>query len=347
MPESRTDAVSPGSADRVSGSGSGRRVSVRSLLGRFSILVPFVLVAVTAAIVVPKFLTVPNISNILTNASLLAIVGVGMTLVIAVRGIDLSVGSALALIASVTGIVVNAAGPFVGTLAGLATGAAVGAVNGVVITRFKVPAFVATLASMTAFRGLALLITGGISVYVRDPGFGSLATMPVLGMQFQTLVALLLVAAATFAFSRTAFGKHVVAVGGKPEAAADSGIRINNLLLMVYLLSGLSVGVAAVLQASRLGVVNGTLGTGMELQVIAVVVLGGTSMAGGRGNVIGTAIASVLLAIINSSLNLLNVPSYWQYIATGLLLVIALGLDGLKRIQLRRVQPLSAAELAS
>lgn len=332
---------------RVATSTTRRAARFQSLFETFAVGVPFVLVVAVSIAIVPNFLTSANITNVLSNASFLAIVGYGMTFAIAVRGIDLSVGSAQAIVASITGIAVNGLGLVPGILVGLAAGLAVGLLNGVVVARFGVPAFVATLAAMTALRGVALLITNGTSIYVHDPVFTALAAKSFHGLQLQMVVAVLVGAVAWVVLARTPFGKHVIAVGGRPEAAAEAGIKVNRLLLVVYVISGLTVAIASVLLASQLAVVNGTLGAGLELEVIAVVVLGGTSMAGGKANIVGTAIASILLAMINSSLNLLNVPSYWQYIAIGSLLLLALGLDGVRRIGARRARPVAVEELAA
>ena len=151
------------------------------------------------------------------------------------------------------------------------------------------------------------------------------------------LVAVVLGLFAWFVLDRTRFGKHVVAVGGSPEAAIETGIGVNRVLLTAYLMAGVSAGVAGVLLASQLGVVNGSISAGLELQAIAIVVLGGTSMAGGRPRIVGTFIAALLLAMINSGLNLLNVPSFYQYVALGTLLVFALSIDGAQRSAVRRM----------
>jgi ribose transport system permease protein len=313
----------------------------------FAVGVPFVVVLILSIVFVPNFLSPADISNILGNASFVAIIGYGMTFVIATRGIDLSVGSGQAIVASITAISVNMFGVLPGILVGIVTGLVLGLVNGVVITQFRVPAFVATLAAMSAFRGLALLVTNGQSIDIQDKTFDALVGTSVHGVELQMVVAVVLGVIAWFVLTGTPFGKHVIAVGGRPEAAAEVGIRINRVLILVYLISGLTVAIASVLQASQLAVVNPSMAAGLELEVIAVVVLGGTSLAGGRGNILGTAIASVLLAMINSSLNLLNVPAYWQYVAIGVLLLLALSVDGLQRIRVRRLRILIGQEIAA
>lgn len=309
----------------------------RRLLQNAGVAVPFLVVLVLGLTVVPNFASGSNVTNVLVNAAILAIVGYGMTLVIAVRGIDLSVGSAQALAACVAASAVNAAGPLVGAVVGIAVGAGLGLANGLIVTRLRVPGFIATLSTMSVFRGLVLLFTGGAPIMIASSGFKSVATSSVLGIPVPFLVAVLLGAGAWFAFDRMRFGKHVVAVGGSPEAAVDTGISVNRVVLAAYLVAGAAAGVGGVLLASQLGVVNGSVSAGLELQAIAIVVLGGTSMAGGRPRVVGTFVAALLLSMINSGLNLLNVPSFYQYVALGALLVFALSIDGAQRAAVRRM----------
>lgn len=309
----------------------------RSLLQNAGVLIPFALVLVAGVAVVPNFVSGSNVTNVLVNAAILAIVGYGMTLVIAVRGIDLSVGSAQALAACVAAWAVNGAGPLAGTVVGVAVGAALGLVNGLLVTQLRVPGFIATLSTMSVFRGLVLLFTGGAPIMIASGGFKSVATASVLGVPVPFLIALLLGAGAWFVLDRMRFGKHVVAVGGSPEAAIDSGIGVSRVLLLAYVAAGAAAGIGGVLLASQLGVVNGSVSSGLELQAIAIVVLGGTSMAGGRPRIVGTFVAALLLSMINSGLNLLNVPSFYQYVALGALLVFALSIDGAQRAAVRRM----------
>lgn len=168
-------------------------------------------------------------------------------------------------------------------------------------------------------------------------GFKKVATASLFGLPVPFLIAVALGLGTAFMLERMRFGKHVVAVGGNPEAAVDTGISVNRVLLLCYLFAGASAGVAGVLLASQLGAVNGSVAMGLELQAIAIVVLGGTSMAGGRANIVGTFVAALLLAMINSGLNLLNVPSFYQYVALGALLIFALSVDGAQRAAVRRI----------
>ena len=323
--------------ERARSAARARRAADRErLLQSADIVVPFLLVLIVGLVLVPNFASGSNVTNVLVNAAILAITGYGMTLVIALRGIDLSVGSTQALACCVAATCVNAWGGLAGVAVGILVACVLGLVNGVLVTSLRVPAFIATLSTMSVFRGLALLFTGGAPILIADAGYKSFATGSVLGIPVPFLCAVLLGAGLWFLLERMRFGKHVVAVGGSPEAAVDSGIRVQRVLLVSYVIAAAAAGVAGILLASQLGVVNGSLSAGLELQAIAIVVLGGTSMAGGRANIPGTFIAALLLAMINSGLNLLNVPSFYQYVALAGLLVCALTLGGVYRRAMRR-----------
>lgn len=314
-----------------------RADSRRRLLQNAGVLVPFLIVLVVGLVAVPNFASPSNVTNMLVNVGILAIVGFGMTVVIAIRGIDLSVGSAQALTACITAATVNAVGPLAGSVLGVVVGAALGLLNGILVSYLRVPGFIATLSTLSVYRGLVLLFTGGAPIMIVSGAFKSVATSTVLGIPVPFIVAVVLGAGALFALERMRFGKHVVAVGGSPESAVDSGISVRRIQMLAYVISGASAGIAGVLLASQLGAVNGSISRGLELQVIAIVVLGGTSLAGGRPRVVGTFVAALLLSMINSSLNLLNVPSFYQFVALGALLVFALSIDGAQRAAVRRM----------
>jgi ribose transport system permease protein len=332
------DAVTMAEQKREESARRGARAAHRqSILQKLGIIIPFVLVLLAGIVLVPSFLSASNITNMLVNGAILAITAYGMTMVIALRGIDLSVGSTQAVVACVAAVSVNAWGLLPGILAGTAAAIILGLVNGLIVTTFRVPAFIATLATLGIFRGIALLFTGGAPIMITDAAFRSMATSSIFGIPVPFIVAVLVGAGFWFVLDRMRFGKHVVAVGGSPESAIDSGIKVKRIELIAYVVTAAAAGVAGLLLASQLGSVNGSLSAGLELQAIAVVVLGGTSMAGGRGNIIGTFLASLLLAMINAGLNLLNVPSFYQYIALGVLLIFALSLDSAQRAAVRRV----------
>lgn len=308
-----------------------------------AILVPFVIVLALLIALVPNFLSESNVRNILINAAVLAITGFGMTYVIALRGIDLSVGSTQALIACVTAMAVNAYGGPVGVVIALLVAAVLGLFNGFIVTTLRVPAFVATLGTLSIFRGAVLILTAGAPILINRAGFKSVGIGQIGPLPIPFLIALAIGILAWFILERTKFGKHLVAVGGRPEAASESGINVQRITVLTFTFAALCAGMAGIVLASQLGVANGSLSAGLELQAIAIVVLGGTSMAGGRGNIVGTFLAAILLAMINSGLNLLNVQSFYQYVALGGLLIFALSLDGIRTILVRRAEERSLA----
>jgi len=310
---------------------SDRAAQTGALFERFGVFVPFVIVAALGVAFAPNFLGAANIGNVLVNAAILAIVAYGMTLVIALRGLDLSVGSVQALSAVTTAAAVNSMGILPGIAVGLIVGGLIGLINGVIVAYLKVPAFVATLGTMGIARGAALVFTDGGSIAVQDPSFGAFAVGRFLGVPLPFILALVLLVVMYVLLERTPLGRHICAVGGRPDAAAESGINITRVTVISFVIVGLCAGLAGVLLTSQLGFVDGTLGVGLELQIIAIAVLGGTSMLGGSGNMPGSLIAAVLLAMIASTLNLLNIPSFYQYLAVGVLLLFALSLDTLRR----------------
>jgi ribose transport system permease protein len=326
--------------ERRAGAARSKRLSrLSARIERFGVLLPFVLVLALGIALVPNFLSPSAISNIAVQASLTALVGFGMTLVIALRQLDLSVGAGVGLAACVTALTAASLGPALGIAAGLSVGAVVGLVNGFLVAVLKVPSFVATLGTMGIVRGVALLLTGGGSLRIESPVIEGLATGRVLGIPLPVIIAVAALGVAYLLLDRSVYGRHLLAVGGRPEAATETGIGVRRIRLLTFVVAGVFVGTAGVLYAGQLGQVSGTLGTGLELQIIAITVLGGTSLAGGSGNLPGTLIAAVLLAMINAGLNLLNVPSFYQYAAVGILLLFALSLDSLRRtIQRRALQ---------
>jgi ribose transport system permease protein len=219
---------------------------------------------------------------------------------------------------------------FLAVVAGLVVGLAVGALNGLIISKLHVPSFVATLGMLSVARGAALLFTGGESILVGDPGFSSIAREHVLGVPMPFVIALAALGVLWVVFNHTRFGRHVAAAGGNQGAAVASGIRIDRVTVAVFAIVGLTAGLSAVLLTAQLGNVDGSLGAGFELSAIAVAVLGGTSLAGGTGNLPGTLLAALLIASINSALNILGVQAFYQYLAVGLLLIAALSLEGLR-----------------
>lgn len=298
-----------------------------TIIDRSGVVVPFVVIGVLAVILVPGFLSGANVRSILVNASIVAIVGFGMTLAIVIRGLDLSVGAVAALTSVVSASAINTVGAPVGTVLTLLLGLAVGLVNGTLITILRVPAFVATLATMGIARGAGLLASGGGRIRVDDEGFRQLAIFRVVGVPLPFIISVALCVVFYLLLDRTPFGRHASAVGGNPGAAREAGLSATRVGLVVYAISGVAAASAGLLITAQLGAVDATPIEGLELQAIAIAILGGTSILGGVGNLPGTFVAAVLLAMISSALNLRNIPGYFQYLALGALLLLALGID--------------------
>ena len=289
-----------------------------------------------------------NLVNVVRQVSAIGIIGVGMTFVIITLGIDLSVGSILGLAAVVaaslaqvpTGSLVKFQGIdlpiIVGVLAGLAVGALAGFINGVLIARFRLAPFIATLGMMSIARGLAYIYTGdgrpfsdlkpdynfiGQGYVFNDPN------VPLSGIPVPVLLFIAVAAIATFILNFTKFGRHTYAIGGNETAARVSGIRIPRVTILIYTMSGLLAGLAGVLLSARIGSGNSTLGQGIELDAITAVIIGGTSFKGGIGTIWGTIVGAILIGVINNGLDLLNVSPFWQIVVKGCIIIVAIIID--------------------
>jgi len=277
------------------------------------------------------FLTLPNILNVIRQVSIMGIMAVGMTFVILSQGIDLSVGSLLAFTGAVAaGLLSGGQSIFLAVLVGLAAGAALGFFNGFMIAKANLPDFIVTLAMMSIARGLALVYTGGRPISGFDPGFrfiggGRLGLIPI-----PVIIFLVIIVLGYIVLTRTTFGRYVYAVGGNREAARLAGINTDRIKMAVYTLSGLLAGVSGVILTARLNSAQPTAGRAYELDVIAMVVLGGTSLMGGKGTVQGTLIGALIIGVLNNSLNLLGVASFYQEVAKGIVILLAVLLDRLQ-----------------
>ncbi|KTR27411.1 ribose ABC transporter permease [Exiguobacterium indicum] len=304
-----------------------RRLGIGQKLGPLAGLFAIVLVV---SIMEPDFLTLNNLFNILRQVSINALIAFGMTFVILTGGIDLSVGSILALSSAfVAGLMTDGTSALIAVLAGLIVGAVMGALNGMVISLGKVAPFIATLATMTIFRGLTLVYTDGKPITGLSQGswfelFGRgyfwIFPVPVLTM-------LIAFAVLYFMLKKTTFGRYTYAIGGNEEAAKLMGIQVNKVKIMIYSLSGLMAALAGIILTSRLNSAQPTAGTSYELDAIAAVVLGGTSLSGGRGWIVGTLIGALIIGTLNNGLNLLGVSSFFQLVVKGLVILFAVLAD--------------------
>ncbi|MDX0436354.1 ABC transporter permease [Sinorhizobium medicae] len=296
-----------------------------------SVLAMLAAVAIYLSFASDYFLEPRNLLNVGRQASVVAIVALGQALVIIARGIDLSVGSVIGLSAVVGAVLMRDTGSeTIGLVGGLATGLACGVVNGLLYTRFRINPFIATLGTLSIARGIALLMTGGIPVpfggFAEFVGAGRIHNIPVSFL----LMIVLAIIVHIFAV-RTVTGREIYAIGDNPKASRLAGVNIHYIRLFVFALCGLLAGLGGLILAGNLASADPNLGMGYELDVIAAVILGGTALSGGRGSIIGVIIGALLMALLNNAFVLLGISAYWQVVTKGLVIIFAVGLDGLQR----------------
>ncbi len=300
--------------------------------------IALVAVLVTFSLLNTRFLTLLNIDAIIVNASISAVTGLGMTLIIAMRSLDLSVGSIMGFASIIAAQLLAQNVPLgVVLVVGLASGCGLGLVNGLLITLLGLPSFIATLATFSMILGTELLITGGQTVIIYNSFLNELVVGNIGGfLPGAAVIAAVVFALVWMIFHRTPFGRHVAAIGGDMRAAVGAGINVRAVTLGAFVLVGLCAGLSGLMAGAQLQNVDSTIGMGAELTAIAVVVVGGTSLTGGRGNLLGTVCAALLLASIKAGLNIVNVSSLYEDLAFGGILIVALVVDGLRRGTHRR-----------
>jgi ribose transport system permease protein len=318
------DASAEAGARRAPGSHSGRQLG--TLAGLLTLCV--ILWAAT-----PHFLTVSNLLNVLEQTALNAVVAVGMTFVIISGGIDLSVGSVLALAGICLALALEAGVPAPAAIGlALVVGTGCGLINGVLITRGRLPPFIATLGMMSVARGVALMLAEGRPISGFSEGFRAIATERLLAIPGPVLITIVIYAVAHFVLTRTVFGRTTYAIGGNEEAARLSGVQVLFHKTAVYGVAGLTSAAAAVVLTARLNSAQPTAGTMYELDAIAATVIGGSSLLGGEGTVTGTLIGALIMGVLRNGLNLLNVSSFLQQVVIGVVIIGAVLVDmSLKR----------------
>jgi ribose transport system permease protein len=300
---------------------------------RVGILLILVLLMALMTVTAPNFASFDNAMNVLRSISINAILASGMTLVILTAGIDLSVGSTLA-VAGCVGVLLHVAGApmIVAVGGGVLAGALAGAVNGGLSAWLLMPPFIVTLGAMTYLRGIAYTSTGGLPVIADDLSFAALGNSYVWVVPTPVIVMLIVYALIWFLLERTRFGRHVYAVGGNPEAARLAGINVKRVLVLVYTICGATAGLGGIIFAARVMSAQPNGGQSYELDAIAAVVLGGTALSGGRGKIIGTLIGALIIGVLSNGLVLMNVPYFTQLIVKGLVIVAAVALDSVRRL---------------
>jgi erythritol transport system permease protein len=342
------------------------RTQVAQLLLRGRAILALVVLVIVFAILSPGFVQLANMEILAKQTALNAILAIGMTFVILTGGIDLSVGSIVGLTAMLAGLLINeglAAGPlavvvyphtWMVLVISLAAGALVGAINGFIITRFNVAPFIATLGMLYAARGAAGLLNNGNTFpnlvgrpELGNTGFRELGQGDLFGVAWAIWIMVIFAIVAWFVTTRTPFGRAVYAVGGNERSAELSGVRVNRTKMLVYVISGFCSAMVGLIIASQLVASHPLTGQFFELNAIAAVVLGGTSLAGGRGTIVGTIIGAFVIGVLTVGLNQLGVSSFWQQVIKGVVIVLALIIDQLQqRAEQRLALQQQAAQIA-
>lgn len=306
---------------------------------KFQSIIALVVMCVALSFLSDRFLTTENSWNVMRQISVNVIISVGMTLVILTGGIDLSVGSILALAGAVTagmlkfGAEFTDANLYIGftllgaLIGGTLTGTLLGWFNGFTITRFKVPPFVATLAMLTIARGLTMLWTGGFPITGLGDNMAFIGTGWLLGIPMPVWISAFIVLAAVILTKKTTLGRHIYAIGGNETAARLSGLKIKHIKTIVYSIAGALAGIGGIIVTSRLDSAQPNAGFGFELDSIAAVVIGGTSLSGGKGTIMGTVQGALIIGILNNGLVLLNVSPFWQQVIKGFVILLAVVIE--------------------
>ncbi len=308
---------------------------------KFQSVIALLLMCIILTLLTDRFLTTENSWNIMRQISVNLVVSVGMTLVILTAGIDLSVGSVLALCGAITAGMLKFGAEFTdaniyvgftlfGAIAGgVLAGSFLGWFNGMAITRFRVPPFVATLAMLTIARGLTMLWTGGFPITGFEGNMAFIGTGWLLGIPMPVWIAAVVVVAAVILTKKTRLGRHIYAVGGNEKAAALSGLNVRRIKIIVYTIAGALAAVGGIMVTSRLDSAQPNAGMGLELDSIAAVVIGGTSLSGGKGTILGTVQGALIIGVLNNGLVLLNVSPFWQQVVKGFVILLAVVIEKL------------------
>ncbi|MFH1796237.1 MAG: ABC transporter permease [Pseudomonadota bacterium] len=300
-----------------------------------------ILLVAVFSIASPNFLQTNNIIAILQATSVNGVLAIAATLVIITGGIDLSVGTLMTFCAVIAGVLLTFLGlpMFIGIPGALIAGFACGALTGIFITKLKIPPFIATLGMMLIYKGLSLAICGAKPIYFNDtPGFTEISTgsligalIPSLPIPNGVLILFLVAIGAAFILQRTALGRYTFALGSNEEALRLSGVNIDRWKVAVYSVAGGICAIAGILLASRINSAQPAIGQGYELDAIAAVVIGGTSLSGGRGTMLGTMIGALIISVVANGLRILSVPQEWQIVVTGSIIILAVYADSLRR----------------
>lgn len=307
-------------------------LNIKELLVKYKSLLGLVLLIAVVSILNPSFLSPKNVMNILRQTSVNAVIAAGMTFVILTGGIDLSVGSILGISGAVcASLLVSGQGLIIAVIAALAVGAVVGFLNGFIISKGKLQPFIATLATMTLLKGLTLVYTNGNPITLGSNelamSFGKIGGGMIFGIPTPAIIMILVFIICYYILHNTRMGRYTYALGSNEEATKLSGLNTDKIKIWVYTISGILASVAGIIITSRLYSAQPTAGSGYELDAIAAVVLGGTSLNGGKGKITGTIIGALIIGVLSNALNILDVSSYYQTMVKGAVILLAVLLD--------------------
>ncbi|MDR2048461.1 MAG: ABC transporter permease [Treponema sp.] len=281
----------------------------------------------------PYFMTRTNLVTILLMTAVNGILAVGITFIIVTGGIDLSIGTVMTFSSVIAGVIMTNLGLpiWLGIIGALIAGALCGFMNGICIAKLGLPPFIATLGMMNVTKGLNLVISGTKPVYMQQEAFMAIATKPILGIPLGVIIFFIAAGIAAFVLSKTVIGRYTFAIGSNEEAARLSGINTSAWKIAIYSMSGLFFGIAGIVMASRLSSAQPQLGPGYEMEAISAAVIGGASLSGGEGSILGTLIGAFIITVLSNGLRILSVPQEWQMVVTGLIVIGSVYLDIVRR----------------
>lgn len=303
-------------------------MKLKNFITKYKSFIGLVGLCIVISIMTPRFLAVSNIVNILTQVSVNAVIAIGMTYVILTGGIDLSVGSIVAVSGAVAASLAKSTNNvFLSIIAAVVIGIIIGGLNGILVSKGKLQAFIATLATMTIFRGVTYVYTNGTPISGLGQGFMVLGNKRLGGIPLPVIFMVVVFALAWYVISETKYGRYIYSIGGNEDCARLSGINTSRMKTLAYVVSGITAAISGVIITSRIGSASPNAGSGYELDAIAAVVLGGTSLSGGEGSIFGTIIGAMIIGVLNNGLNLMNVSPFYQLIVKGIVILAAVLVD--------------------
>jgi ribose transport system permease protein len=300
------------------------KFDLKSLVLKYKSLIGLLILCIGISIITPRFFSLGNITNVLTQVSVNAVIAIGMTFVILTGGIDLSVGSILAVSAAVAASIMKSTGNiYLAIIAALVIGSVIGLINGLLISKGKIQAFIVTLATMTIFRGVTYVFTNGTPISGLGQKFSGIGNKNILIFPIPVVIMVIVFGIAFYVLSQTRYGRYLYALGGNEDSARLSGINTDKVKTLVYVICGATAALSGIIVTSRIGSASPNAGVGFELDAIAAVVVGGTSLSGGEGSVGGTIIGALIIGVLSNGLNLVNVSPFYQAIVKGLVILLA------------------------